>query len=224
MRIAARERTLQGGVSTLSDAELLSVILGTGCEGQPVLATANALLDFAGSLAALRRLGPHLIAMQRGVGPAKAARVLAAVELARRWVEADAADRSGEELMSFESVVTWARVRLVSMDHEEMWTLALDGQNHLMQARCVARGGQHGCSVLARDILRMALRDGASGIVVVHNHPSGDPKPSREDVSMTLSLLEACQAIGLPLLDHVIVARSGAVSLFELGVLSVTAA
>jgi len=223
-KIAARERTLQGRVSSLSDAELLSVILGTGCEGQPVLATANALLDFAGNLVALRRLGPHLMAMQRGVGPAKAARLLAAVELARRWVEADASETPGLELKSFDSVVAWARGQLVAMDHEEMWTLALDGQNHLLQARCVARGGQHGCSVLARDILRMALRDGASGLVVVHNHPSGDPKPSREDISMTVSLLEACQAVGLPLLDHVIVARTGAVSLFELGVLSVSAA
>jgi DNA repair protein RadC len=224
VKLAARERTLTGHVSTLSDVELLAVILGTGCEGQPVLATANALLDFAGNLVALRRLGPHLMAMQRGVGPAKAARILAAIELARRWVEADATESRRLDLKSFESVAAWARARLVSMDYEEMWILALDGQNCLLQARCVARGGQHGCAVQARDILRVALRDGASGLVVVHNHPSGDPKPSREDISMTLALAEACQAIGLPLLDHVIVARGGAVSLFELGVLSVSAA
>jgi DNA repair protein RadC len=72
--------------------------------------------------------------------------------------------------------------------------------------------------------LRVALRDGASGLVVVHNHPSGDPKPSCEDVSMTACLVEACDAVGLPLLDHVIVARGGAASLFELGVLPVSAA
>ncbi len=224
VKVAARERTLQGRAPSLSDAELLAVLLGTGCEGQPVLATASALLDFAGNLNALRNLGPHLVAMQRGVGPAKAARITAAVELARRWAEADSNSHAGLELKSFECVVSWAQARLPGIDHEEMWMLALDGQNHLLQARCVARGGQHGCSVHARDILRVALRDGASGIVVVHNHPSGDPKPSPEDISMTMSLLEACQAIGLPLLDHVIVSRGGAVSLFELGVLSVSAA
>jgi len=224
VKMAARERTLQGHVSSLSDAELLAVILGTGCEGQSVLATANALLDFAGSLMALRLLGPHLVAMQRGIGPAKAARISASVELARRWVEADAAGNQALELRSFESVVSWSRARLSGMDHEEMWTLALDGQNHLLRARCIARGGQHGCAVHARDILRVALRDGASGLVVVHNHPSGDPSPSREDISMTAALVEACQAIGLPLLDHVIISRGGAASLFELGILSVTAA
>jgi len=222
--LRAREKTLQGRVDTLSDTELLAVILGTGCEGQSVLETARALLDFAGNLLSLRRLGPHLIAMQRGVGPAKAARIGAAVELSRRWVEEETSLSRGLELRSFECVVTWARSHLTAIDYEEMWTLALDGQNHLLQARCVARGGQHGCAVQARDILRTALRDGASGLVVVHNHPSGDPKPSREDISMTAALVEACQAIGLPLLDHVIVARNGAASLFELGALSVTAA
>lgn len=223
-KTAARERTLQGRVGTLSDAELLAVILGTGCEGQSVLDTAGALLDFAGNLVALRRLGPHLMAMQRGVGPAKAARILAAIELCRRWSVADCAEHTHLEMRSFEHVVAWARHQIVALDHEEVWTLALDGQNHLLQSRCVARGGQHGCAIHARDILRVALRDGASGLVVVHNHPSGDPKPSREDVAMTAALVEACAAVGLPLLDHVIVARGGAVSLFELGVLSVNAA
>ncbi len=215
LKIAAREKTLQGRAATLSDAELLAVMLGTGCEGQSVVATAGALLDFAGNLVALRRLGPHLMAMQRGVGPAKAARLLAAIEIARRWSLADNSEQSGAGMQSFENVVAWARAHLVALDHEEVWTLALDGQNHLLQARCVARGGQHGCALRARDILRVALRDGASGLVVVHNHPSGDPKPSSEDVSMTACLVEACEAVGLPLLDHVIVARGGAASLFR---------
>ena len=223
-KIAARERALQGRVSSLSDAELLAVMLGTGCEGQSVLVTAGALLEFAGNLVALRRLGPHLMAMQRGVGPAKAARLLAAIELSRRWSLADNSTQVGLEIRSFENVVNWARAQLVNLNHEEVWTLALNGQNHLLQARCVARGGQHGCALQARDILRAALRDGASGLVVVHNHPSGDAKPSREDVSMTVSLVEACEAVGLPLLDHVIVARGGAASLFDLGVLPVRAA
>jgi DNA repair protein RadC len=224
LKIAARERALQGRAATLSDAELLAVMLGTGCAGQSVLDTAGALLDFAGNLVALKHLGPHLMAMQRGVGPAKTARLLAAIELARRWSLADNSERIGLEMQSFENVVAWARTHLVALDHEEMWTLALDGQNRLLQPRCVARGGQHGCALRARDLLRVALRDGASGLVVVHNHPSGDPTPSREDITMTASLVEACEAVGLPLLDHVIVARGGATSLFELGMFPVRAA
>ena len=218
-----REHTLQGRGPKLSDAELIAVLLGTGCEGQPVLATAAALLEFPRSLRGLRHLSPQLLALQRGVGPAKAARISAAIELGRRWWCTDALSTRCT-MQSFDSVVLWARHRLVTLDHEELWTLALDGRNRLLHARCVARGGQHGCAVGARDILRVALRDGASGLVIVHNHPSGDPHPSSEDVSMTLALVTACEAVGLPLLDHVIVAEQGAVSLFELGVFPINAA
>jgi len=224
LSLLQREQTLQGRSSKLSDAELVAVLLGTGCEGQTALATAAALLDFAGSLTALRRLGPHLITVQRGVGPAKAARIAAAIELGRRWWSSDALAARSATLHSFESVVHWAQRHLAALDYEELWTLALDGRNRLLHARCVARGGQHGCAVGARDILRIALRDGASGLVVVHNHPSGDPHPSTEDIAMTTALVAACEAVGLPLLDHVIVAEQGAVSLFELGVFPVNAA
>jgi DNA repair protein RadC len=222
--LVQREQTLQGLGATLSDTELIAVVLGTGCEGQTVLATAAALLDFAGNLSALRRLSPHLLSMQRGVGPAKVARLLAAIELGRRFWVKDTPSVRMAPLQSFESVVNWARSHLLTLDHEELWTLALDGRNRLLHARCTSRGGQHGCAVGARDILRVALRDGASGLVVVHNHPSGDPNPSAEDIAMTAALVTACEAVGLPLLDHVIVAEQGAVSLFELGVFPVSAA
>ncbi len=221
--LVQREQTLQGRSETLTDAELIAVLLGTGCEGQTALATASALLDFAGNLNALRRLSPHLLALQRGVGPAKAARLAAAVELGRRWWLAELTPHA-TILQSFTSVVHWAREHVATLDHEELWSLALDGRNRLLHARCVARGGQHGCAVAARDILRVALRDGASGLVVVHNHPSGDPRPSVEDITMTTALVTACEAVGLPLLDHVIVAAQAAVSLFELGIFPTRAA
>jgi len=167
-----REQTLQGRGRRLNDAELLAVLLGTGCEGQTALTTAFALLDFAGSLDGLRHLSPQLVALQRGIGPAKAARISAAFELGRRvWLSESLPTR--HVLRSFQSVVLWARHQLMALDHEELWTLALDGRNRLLHARCVARGGQHGCAVGARDILRVVLRDGASGLVIVHNHPSG---------------------------------------------------
>jgi DNA repair protein RadC len=101
---------------------------------------------------------------------------------------------------------------------EMMVLFFLNGQNRVVGGEIVAKGGQHGCALTARDILRSALVSGASAFVVGHNHPSGDPKPSREDITMTTSLLAAAEAIGLPFLDHVIVARGGrANSLFEMG-------
>jgi DNA repair protein RadC len=222
--LTQRERTLQGRSAQLSEAELLAVLLGTGCSGQTALLTATSLLELAGSLRALRRLGPQLLAMQRGIGQAKAARILAAVELGRRWWSLDCTEPLYHRLQSFDQVVNWARQHLRGLDHEELWSLALDGRNRLLQARCVSRGGQHGCAVSARDILRSALRDGASALVVVHNHPSGDPQPSDEDVAMTAALATACEAVGVPLLDHVIVAEHDAASLFELGSRGTTAA
>jgi DNA repair protein RadC len=105
------------------------------------------------------------------------------------------------------------------LDHEEMWLLSLDGRSALGSSRRVGQGGLHGLALTAKDILRPALRDGASAIVLVHNHPSGDPTPSPEDVSMTRAVVSACSAVGLPLLDHVIVAREGAASLLAQGVI-----
>jgi DNA repair protein RadC len=97
--------------------------------------------------------------------------------------------------------------------------LSVDGQNGLKAARRVAQGGLHGCALTTRDVLGPALRDAASAILLVHNHPSGDPRASPEDMAMTRALSAACKVVGLPLLDHVIVARGGASSIFESGAL-----
>jgi len=97
-----------------------------------------------------------------------------------------------------------------------VWLLCLDAKHALRSARRIARGGLHGCALRPADVLRPALEDAASGIVIVHNHPSGDPTPSAADIEMTRALIDACQILGLHLLDHVIVARSGAQSLREL--------
>jgi DNA repair protein RadC len=111
----------------------------------------------------------------------------------------------------------WARPRLATLDHEELWLLALDGRHGLRAARRVAAGGIHGLHVAARDPLRLALREAASAFVLVHNHPGGDPAPSDEDVAFTGAVAEASSVVGTPLLDHVIVARRRATSMLEIG-------
>jgi DNA repair protein RadC len=201
-------------MSTLADTDLVVLLLGTGSAGESVVATASALLEKSGGLEGLLRLGPHGLA-RRGIGPAKATRLAAAIELGQR-----ALLRSlGEKRITFdrfERVADWARPRLASLDHEEVWLLALDGKYGLRSARRIAQGGQHGCALTIRDVLGPALRDGASSILLVHNHPSGDPEPSPEDISMTRTLRRAAELVGVPLLDHVVVARGGACSLSEL--------
>jgi DNA repair protein RadC len=137
------------------------------------------------------------------------------VELGRRVAIASAAP-SRVKLPDCRAVDGWARPRLGSLDHEELWMLALDGNNRLRAARRVASGGLHGMYVSARDPLRFALREGASAFILVHNHPSGDPTPSAEDVTFTASLAAAARIVSTPLLDHVVVARAGYASMLDL--------
>jgi len=209
-----RERALHEGVETLSDQDLLALVLGTGNTGQPVHAVAAGLLAAEGTLMQLARMTPHGLMLRKGLGAAKAARLSAAFELGRR-AQFERLRIADNRLRGYEEVVEWARPRLATLDHEEVWLLALDGRNSLKSARRIAQGGCHGCALTTRDILGPALRDAATAIVLVHNHPSGDPQPSAEDIAMTRKVAAACNVVGLMLFDHVIIARGGASSLFE---------
>lgn len=209
-----RERALRHGVETLSDADLLAIVLGTGSAGQSVVLLAAQLLEAEGGLVGLVKASPHALAQRRGIGPGKAARLSAALELGRR-AQIGALGARSISVRGYEDVVAWAKPRLATLDHEEVWLFALDAQNGVKSVRRISQGGVHGCALTTRDVLAPALRDSASAIVLVHNHPSGDPKPSPEDVAMTRAVAEACEVVGVPLFDHVVVARGGACSLFE---------
>jgi DNA repair protein RadC len=213
-----RERALYYGVAGFSDAELLAVLLGTGTEGEPVGRLAASLLDEVGGPRGLLRVGPHGLTLQRGVGTAKATRIAAALELGRR-ATLEPLETQRLLIHSFEAAAEWARPRLAHLDHEEVWLLGLDARNTLKSVRRIGQGGQHGCALTPRDILGPALRDAATSIVIIHNHPSGDSTPSAEDIAMTRALHTACEVIGLGLLDHIVVARGGATSLAALGAL-----
>lgn len=150
--------------------------------------------------------------LEEQLGIRSATRLRAAVELGRRL---GARGRRAHEpsLPHPEAVHAWAEERLVGLDHEELWTLAVDAKNQLRSARLVAKGGVFGVVISPRDILREVLREGAPGFLLVHNHPSGDPTPSPDDMHFTRAVAEVARAVGVPLLDHVIVGRSGYVSL-----------
>ncbi len=151
------------------------------------------------------------------VGARTRLRLLAAVELGLR-VAGELATGRAPPLPDPRAVAAWASP-LLSLDHEELWALSLDGRNGLRAARCVAAGGLHGVSVALADPLRVALRAGASAFLLVHNHPSGDPTPSEEDRRFTLRVAEAARVVGVPLVDHVVVGREGHVSMLEQGML-----
>jgi DNA repair protein RadC len=213
-----RQQALVGGVDTLGDADLLSIILGTGGGGAPLAALSGTLLEEHGGVGGLLRASVGQLAEHRGIGPAKAARLAAALELGRRAVQVATLDAS-PRLPDGEAVVRWARPRLATLDHEELWVLALDGRHGLRAARRVASGGIHGLHVGVRDVLRVALREAASAIILVHNHPSGDATPSDEDVAFTKAVAEGATVVGTPLIDHVVIARQRASSMLDLGLM-----
>ncbi len=209
-----RERALLSGVQEMGDTELLALLLGTGGAGYSAEQLALSVLEAAGGIQGIARLGPHAFVSQRGVGPAKAMRLAAALELGRRSLVRSLGE-SRPLIDCFEAVVAWARPRLAALDHEEVWLLCLDGRSGLKASCRVAQGGLHGCALTARDVLSPAVRHAAAAILLIHNHPSGDPEPSPDDIAMTAHVAKCAQLIGIPLLDHVVVARSGARSILE---------
>lgn len=171
-----RERALDEGVACLGDADSIAVLLGTGLAGRPVGLVSAGLLERVGGLEALGRLGPAAIAEHPGVGPAKAVRIAAALELGRRCVQ-----RAGRLLGPLDhSAAVAARLgpALAPLVHEEMWLVALDGRNHARSVRKVAQGGVHQCALTPPDVLRASLYEAATAFILVHNHPSDDPTPS----------------------------------------------
>jgi len=216
--VGPRERAVAMGVESLGDAELIAILLGTGYAGVPVGVLAATLIEEHGGLAGLARAGMGELVDRAGIGVAKGTRLAAAVELGRRIGFAASLEPS-TKLPDREAVVAWARPRLATLDHEELWALMLDGRHGLRAARRVASGGIHGLHVAPRDALRIAVREGASAVVLVHNHPSGDPSASGEDVAFTQAVSEAARVVGTPLLDHVIVARRRASSMLDDGFL-----
>jgi DNA repair protein RadC len=214
-----RERGMAEGFDSLADSELIAVLLGTGEKGRPAARVAADLLEQSGGVVGLSRMGTHALAQVHGVGLVKAARISAGFELGRRLLLRSSSGAPRQNLASSSEVARWARFRLSALDHEQVWVLALDGRNGLRAAKRIAEGGLHGCSVDPRDVLRAVVREAASAFVLVHNHPSGDPTPSNEDIELTNMVARAASVLGTPLVDHVIVAGGGHVSLFDLGVI-----
>ena len=213
-----RERSLRYGVAALSDQDLVALVLSTGQSGSSVRDIAHRLLASAPGLTGIARMGAANLAGEYGIGPAKAARLAAALELGPR-VFKEAIEEPRLILTSVDDVLRWARPRLGTLEHEEVWLLCLDGQNGLKAARRVAQGGLHGCALTPRDVLRPAVRAATSAIILLHNHPSGSPDPSPEDIEMTRQLALASQMLGITLVDHVVVARNRGRSLADLGII-----
>ncbi|RHM57797.1 DNA repair protein RadC [Mitsuokella sp. AF33-22] len=215
-----REKLLAYGASALSNAELLAILLRTGTQEASVLHLAE------GVLAKYQDLGlPAIIHMSaqeltevKGIGLAKAATILAAVELGRRL--ATRAARQVEAIHGPEDAARVAMPHLRYERKEHFAVLLLNTKNHVLGLRDVSVGSLSASIVHPREVFQMAIRYAAAAMILVHNHPSGDPSPSREDLAVTNRLVKAGRIMDIPVLDHIILGDDRFLSLKEKGMLS----
>jgi DNA repair protein RadC len=213
-----RERLWSLGPAALTTVELLAILLGTGGEGSDVLDLASQLLEVGEG--SLRRLAQRPVAellRSRGIGPTKAARLLAAFEVGVRLAREERPPVV--RIREPDDVARLFQGRLRDLQVEEFHLLALDSQSQVLREVLVTRGLLNSSLVHPREVFRAAIAEAAAGIIVVHNHPSGDPTPSAEDRSVTQQLAAAGRLLDLPLYDHVIIAGDRFVSFATAGLL-----
>lgn len=195
-----RERLWNHGADTLSDAELIAILLGSGVPGKNAIQLAREMLN--GGLSSLRRREPAAIAKLPGVGPAKASRIAAAFEVARRLAASEP-----DSLPSFDAD-TFGRALVTSYSHhvqERLGAAFLDSRQRVLKQREIYVGTINHAVVSTRDVIRYALEENASAIVLYHNHPSGDPSPSAEDLMFTRKMAESLRLCDIDLADHIVI-------------------
>lgn len=204
-----RERLERLGAAALSDRELLTLVVGSGTGGNSAQAVAEALWAAAGEggLPILSRSSPQRLSRLPGLGRALSARLVAAFEIGRR--AASAPSDAPPRITGPADVAALLRPRLATLEQEEFHVVLLDRQHRVLSTRQITRGILDASLIHPREVFRPAVEVGAAAIVVVHNHPSGDPTPSAEDRAVTRQLAESGRILGIPLLDHVVVAREG---------------
>lgn len=211
-----RERLAQLGASSLSDVELVALVIGSGRRGASAVDVAGELLAEHGSLSDLRRARPEELARVAAIGDAKAAGIVAAFELGRR---AEGGRTLHPRIRGPADIAAVVRPHLLEARREESFVLVLDGAHRVRKTERMATGGQTACGFETRDVLGAVLRHDGCALGLVHSHPSGDTAPSQEDVAATRALATAAGQVGLRLVDHVIVSGPRWTGLASLGYL-----
>ena len=199
-----REKMLSQGVESLSNGELLAVLIRNGHGSSSALDLASMLLNsFDGKLTPLFNASADTLCALKGLGPGKACCILAAAELGKRFISERA--QEGMALVSARMVYDLLIPRLKGLKHEECWVLLLDEGQRLIHKQMLRLGGSRATVIDIRLLMSLALEKKASGLLLAHNHPSGNPEPSTADVKQTEALHNAASACGIMLLDHVII-------------------
>jgi DNA repair protein RadC len=210
-----RERLVQVGERALSTAELLAIILRTGTGGENVVRLAERVLAALGGLPGLARASVTEMQAVRGVGRVKAIEIKAALELGRRLMVSAPEERS--RITSPGDAANLLMSEMGHLEQEHLRVILLDTRNRVLETPTIYVGSLNTSVIRVAELFRPAIKENAAAIIVAHNHPSGDPAPSPEDIRVTRQIREAGELLDIDVLDHVVIARHGYVSLKERG-------
>lgn len=213
-----REKLLENGPETLSNAELLAILLRTGdaSTGQSALDHGRALMTtFEGSFRRLDQASVQELCAIKGIGPAKAAQIKAALEIAKRFAQEEI--KRGEQFRSSADVFHHYRERLGNLRKEEFHVLLLDAKNRKLKDVRISEGSLTSSLVHPREVFLPVIRESAAAVILIHNHPSGDPQPSQEDLQITRRLREVGEVMGVRVLDHIVIGKGRYVSFVDDG-------
>lgn len=210
-----RERLRESGPASLSTSELLAIVLRTGTASENVLALAARVLVRFGGLVGLARASFGELCAERGVGEAKAAQLKAALELGRRLASSQPEDRA--VVRSPQDVADLLMAEMGILDQEQLRVVLLNTKNQVLAVPEVYRGSVSTSLIRVSEVFRDAVRENCPAIIVVHNHPSGDPTPSAEDVEITEQITQAGRLLNIDVLDHLVIGNQRYVSLRERG-------
>ena len=210
-----RERVMNHGVQSVSNAELLAILIGSGSTEEGGVDLMRRILhDNGDTLRALGMMSREELEEYNGIGPAKAITIQAAMELGKRLMREP---KVGGGFDTPEEMYHYMRTVMFDLQYEECHVMMLDVKRHMIGHKLVSRGGITESTVDLRMVLRHAIVSGAIGIVLFHNHPSGNPHPSTADDRLTESLLQACRAVNIHLVDHIVIGSDTYYSYYEHG-------
>jgi DNA repair protein RadC len=210
-----RERMEKKGAAALSTAELLAILLRVGVEGENAVQLGARLLDQFGGLSGLQRADFQEVCAVHGLGPAKAAQIKAAIELGYRLLKEN--PELKESISSPVDAADLIRYKMQALTQEELWVILLDTRNRMIHIDELYKGSLNSSQVRVGELFRAAVQRNAAAVILAHNHPSGDPAPSSEDIMLTKAAVAAGKLMDIEVLDHLVIGRGTFVSLKERG-------
>ncbi len=198
-----RERLEKHGASILSAPELLAILIRSGIPGENAVQIGQRLLVHHKNLSGIYKAGFNSLCEEPGIGPAKAAQILAAMEIARRVTNEMAAQKPS--IMSPDDAAALVKFEMSALEQEELWIMLLDTRYRLIEIDKLYRGSLNASSIRIGEIFKSAIRKNAAAVIVMHNHPSGDTTASPEDIAMTQEMVKAGELLNVDVVDHLII-------------------